>query len=41
MVRFKMGLDLKCYVEENMCVFKANGIPGYGFAEVEYRIDPY
>jgi len=40
-VRFKMGLDLQCYVEENMCEFIANEIPGHGFAEVEYRIEPY
>uniref|UniRef100_A0A914CCT7 DUF7064 domain-containing protein n=1 Tax=Acrobeloides nanus TaxID=290746 RepID=A0A914CCT7_9BILA len=40
-IKFKMGLDQACYVEENMCEFVANGIKGYGFAEFEYRIDPY
>ncbi|KAE9553260.1 hypothetical protein FO519_003518 [Halicephalobus sp. NKZ332] len=40
-IKFKMGLDLQCYVEENMCEFKANGILGHGFAEAEYRIEPY
>lgn len=40
-VKFKMGLDLAVYVEENMCEYRVNGIKGYGFAECEYRIDPY
>ncbi|CAI4231073.1 unnamed protein product [Auanema sp. JU1783] len=38
---FKMGLDLACQVNENMALFNANGLKGYGFAEVEYRISPY
>lgn len=41
LIRFKMGLEEACYVEENMCEFWANGIKGYGFTEVEYRIQPY
>lgn len=40
-VSFKMGLDLACYVQEHMCEFRANGLKGWGFAEVEYRISPY
>lgn len=36
-----MGFELACYVQENFCEFIVNGIKGYGFAEVEYRIDPY
>lgn len=40
-VSFKMGLDLACYVQEHMCEFRANGMKGWGFAEVEYRISPY
>ncbi|KAI1708152.1 hypothetical protein DdX_12102 [Ditylenchus destructor] len=40
-VRFKMGLELACFVQENLCEFYVNGIKGYGFAEAEYRIDPY
>ncbi|KAI6189105.1 hypothetical protein M3Y98_00426700 [Aphelenchoides besseyi] len=38
---FKMGLDLGCYIEELMCEFEVNGQKGYGFCEVEYRIQPY
>uniref|UniRef100_A0A7E4UL95 DUF3598 domain-containing protein n=1 Tax=Panagrellus redivivus TaxID=6233 RepID=A0A7E4UL95_PANRE len=41
LVRFKMGLDEACYVEENMCEFWVNDVKGYGFTEVEYRIEPY
>jgi hypothetical protein len=41
MVNFKMGETQACYIEENMCEFVANGKKGYGFAEVEYRIEPY
>uniref|UniRef100_A0A915CSS4 Uncharacterized protein n=1 Tax=Ditylenchus dipsaci TaxID=166011 RepID=A0A915CSS4_9BILA len=40
-VSFKMGLDQACYVQENQCEFLVNGLKGYGFAEVEYRINPY
>lgn len=40
-VTFKMGLDLTTYVQENMCQFEANGVKGQGFAEAEYRIEPY
>ena len=38
---FKMGLDLATQVNEQMCEYVANGIKGRGFAEVEYRIEPY
>ncbi|CAB3402020.1 unnamed protein product [Caenorhabditis bovis] len=41
-VSFKMGLDLACQVNEGMAEFVVDGNrKGWGFAEVEYRIDPY
>lgn len=36
-----MGLNLDCYVEEGFSEFDVNGIKGYGFTEIEYRIYPY
>lgn len=40
-VSFKMGLDQACQVTEGMSEFVVDGKPGWGFAEVEYRIQPY
>ncbi|CAI5443991.1 unnamed protein product [Caenorhabditis angaria] len=41
-VSFKMGLDLSCQVNENMAEFLVDEkTKGWGFAEVEYRIQPY
>ncbi|CAL2036256.1 unnamed protein product [Caenorhabditis brenneri] len=40
-VSFKMGMDQACQVNEGMCVYEVNGQRGWGFAEVEYRIQPY
>ncbi|KAK0408544.1 hypothetical protein QR680_004016 [Steinernema hermaphroditum] len=38
---FRMGLEQRCFVAENMCKFEVNGLKGFGFAECEYRIAPY
>lgn len=38
---FKMGLEQNNYIEELMCEFNMNGVRGYGFCEINYRIDPY
>ncbi|CAI2348176.1 unnamed protein product [Caenorhabditis sp. 36 PRJEB53466] len=40
-VSFKMGLEQACQVNEGMAEFVVDGKKGWGFAEMEYRIQPY
>ncbi|UMM22350.1 hypothetical protein L5515_003608 [Caenorhabditis briggsae] len=40
-VSFKMGLDQACQVNEGMAEYVVDRKKGWGFAEVEYRIQPY